>query len=168
MCNYNLTNKALISKRVAHPVQWLPTLTAVPLGLGSNPGEDMDICECIMPSWLGGILNSRRAASPLVRLGEERWEAPDHPQGVLSLNWGETELNPSVTCMVLKATANDRRHLAMMIFVGFDLAFADQVALVTTTTYLKEGSEVILVQGPLRTSYVSGVYFTALLIQIGC
>ncbi|GFW08546.1 hypothetical protein TNCV_2775681 [Trichonephila clavipes] len=40
----------------------------------------------------------------------ERWEAPDHPQGVLTENWGETELNHSV--MLLKATANDRRHLA--------------------------------------------------------
>ncbi|GFS79318.1 uncharacterized protein TNCV_4409681 [Trichonephila clavipes] len=60
-------------------------------------------------------LNSRRVASPLVRLveGEERWEAPDHPEGVIPLNWGETELNRSVPCMVLKATANDRRHLAL-------------------------------------------------------
>ncbi|GFW49022.1 uncharacterized protein TNCV_3902201 [Trichonephila clavipes] len=59
-------------------------------------------------------LNSRRAASPLVRLveGEERRDAPDHLQGVLPLNWGETELNSYVTCMGLKATANDRRHLA--------------------------------------------------------
>ncbi|GFV59951.1 uncharacterized protein TNCV_922291 [Trichonephila clavipes] len=55
----------------------------------------------------------RRAASPLVRLveGEERWETPNHPQGVLPLNWGETEPNRFVTCMVLKASANDRRHL---------------------------------------------------------
>ncbi|GFV66578.1 cullin-4A [Trichonephila clavipes] len=61
----------------------------------------------------GGTLNSRRAASPLVRLeGEERWEAPN-PQRVFPLNWGETELNCSVTCMVLKATANDRRDLAL-------------------------------------------------------
>ncbi|GFY11265.1 hypothetical protein TNCV_4472511 [Trichonephila clavipes] len=37
----------------------------------------------------------------------------DHPQGVLPLNWDETELNCSVTCMVLKATANERRHLAL-------------------------------------------------------
>ncbi|GFY31587.1 cullin-4A [Trichonephila clavipes] len=61
-----------------------------------------------------GTLNSRRATSPLVRLveGEKRWEAPDHSQGVLPLNWAETELNCSVTCMVLKVTANDRRHLA--------------------------------------------------------
>ncbi|GFT44679.1 transposon Tf2-6 polyprotein [Trichonephila clavipes] len=61
---------------------------------------------------MGGTLNSRRAASPLVRLveGEERLEVPDNPQVVLPLNWGETELNRSVTCMVLKATANDREN----------------------------------------------------------
>ncbi|GFS53980.1 uncharacterized protein TNCV_3761951 [Trichonephila clavipes] len=61
-----------------------------------------------------GTLNSHRAASPLVRLveGGERWEASDHPQRVLPQNWGETELNRSVICMVLKATTNDRRHLA--------------------------------------------------------
>ncbi|GFT93608.1 uncharacterized protein TNCV_677441 [Trichonephila clavipes] len=55
------------------------------------------------------------AASPLVRLveGEERWEASDHPQGVLLLNWGGTEPNRTVTCMVLKATANDKRHFAL-------------------------------------------------------
>ncbi|GFV29625.1 uncharacterized protein TNCV_329911 [Trichonephila clavipes] len=64
---------------------------------------------------MGGTLNSRRAASPFVRLveGEERWEASDHPQSILPLNWGGTEINRSVTCMVLKATANDKRHLAL-------------------------------------------------------
>ncbi|GFW20128.1 uncharacterized protein TNCV_2320691 [Trichonephila clavipes] len=74
----------------------------------------MDVCECILPSRHGGTLNSRRAASTLVRLMEEkeRWEVPDHLQGVLPLNRGETKLNRSVTCMVLKATATDRRHLA--------------------------------------------------------
>ncbi|GFV44834.1 uncharacterized protein TNCV_563831 [Trichonephila clavipes] len=68
--------------------KWLATLTVVSLGLGSNLGEDMDVCKCIVPSRNGGTLNSRRAASPLVRLveGEERWEAPDHPKGVLPLN----------------------------------------------------------------------------------
>ncbi|GFV33111.1 uncharacterized protein TNCV_509501 [Trichonephila clavipes] len=62
----------------------------------------------------GGTLNSRRAVSPLESLveGEERWEAPDHPQGDLPQNWGETELNRSVTCILLKATVNDRRHSA--------------------------------------------------------
>ncbi|GFW80708.1 cullin-4A [Trichonephila clavipes] len=89
-------------------------MTAVPLGLGSNPGEDMGVCQYIVPSRHGGTLNSRRAASPLVRFVEEkRWEAPDHPQGVLPQNWGENELNRSVTCMVLKSTVNNRRHLAL-------------------------------------------------------
>ncbi|GFV57602.1 uncharacterized protein TNCV_4012461 [Trichonephila clavipes] len=60
----------------------------------------MDAYKCIVPSRHGGTLNSCRAASLLVRLveGEERWE---------------TELNHSVTCMVLKVTPNDRRHLAL-------------------------------------------------------
>ncbi|GFX42028.1 uncharacterized protein TNCV_353351 [Trichonephila clavipes] len=39
--------------------------------------------------------------------------APDYLQGVLPQNWDEDELNRSVTCMVLKATANDGRHLAL-------------------------------------------------------
>ncbi|GFV61071.1 uncharacterized protein TNCV_1972461 [Trichonephila clavipes] len=53
-------------------------LTAVPKGLGLNPGEDMDVCKCIVPLRQGGTLNSRRAAS-LVWLveGQDRWEAPD-------------------------------------------------------------------------------------------
>ncbi|GFS53332.1 cullin-4A [Trichonephila clavipes] len=71
----------------------------------------MDVCKCILPSRHGGTLNSRRATSPLVRLEEERWEAPDHPEGVLPHNWSENELNRCVTCMVLKAMTNDRRHL---------------------------------------------------------
>ncbi|GFW64384.1 cullin-4A [Trichonephila clavipes] len=80
-------------------------VTVVPLGLGFNP-EDKDVCKFIQPS---------RAASPLVRLveGENRWEAPDHPQGVLLQKWEENDQNRSVTYMVLKATANDRRHLAL-------------------------------------------------------
>ncbi|GFW52313.1 hypothetical protein TNCV_2427601 [Trichonephila clavipes] len=54
---------------------------------------------------------NRLAASPLVRLvvGEERCEAPDHPQSVLPQNWGGTEQNRTVTCMMLKAKINDRR-----------------------------------------------------------
>ncbi|GFY30630.1 RNase H domain-containing protein [Trichonephila clavipes] len=55
--------------------------------------------------------SSRRATSPFEKLGseDERWEAPGSPRGVLPQNWGGTELNRTVTCMVLKATANDRR-----------------------------------------------------------
>ncbi|GFV53423.1 hypothetical protein TNCV_2205591 [Trichonephila clavipes] len=54
--------------------KWLVTLTVVPFCLGSDPGEGMDICKCIVPSRHGGTLNSRRAASPLVRFveGEEK------------------------------------------------------------------------------------------------
>ncbi|GFU37626.1 uncharacterized protein TNCV_4275241 [Trichonephila clavipes] len=62
-----------------------------------------------------GTLNSRRAASPLVRLveGEERWEASSHPKSVLPRNCRGTELNRTAICRVLKATTNDRRHLAL-------------------------------------------------------
>ncbi|GFU78566.1 uncharacterized protein TNCV_2301781 [Trichonephila clavipes] len=79
--------------------------------MGSNPVEGMNVCKCIVPSWHTGTLNSRRAASPLVRLmeGEERWKAPDHPQGALSQNRGGTEQNRTVTRMMLKAKANDKR-----------------------------------------------------------
>ncbi|GFT47072.1 uncharacterized protein TNCV_3747301 [Trichonephila clavipes] len=84
-------------------------------GPGLNPGENIDVCKCIVPAQHGGTLNIRRPASSLVRLveGEERWEASDHPQSVLPLNWGGTKPNRTVTCMVLEATANDRRHLAL-------------------------------------------------------
>ncbi|GFW24179.1 uncharacterized protein TNCV_1847381 [Trichonephila clavipes] len=79
------------------------------LGLGSSPGEDMDVCKYIVPLRHGGTLNSRRAASPLVWLmeGEEKWEDLDHPRGFLPLNWGGTEQKRTLTCMVAKA--NDRR-----------------------------------------------------------
>ncbi|GFV48315.1 uncharacterized protein TNCV_667171 [Trichonephila clavipes] len=61
--------------------------------MSSNPGEGMYVCKYIVPSRHGSSLTSHRAASPLVRLveGEERREAPNHPQGVLSQNWGGTE-----------------------------------------------------------------------------
>ncbi|GFV09075.1 hypothetical protein TNCV_1182561 [Trichonephila clavipes] len=50
------------------------------VGLGSNPGESMDVCKCIVPLQHWDTPNSHRAASPLVTLveGEERWEASDH------------------------------------------------------------------------------------------
>ncbi|GFY05226.1 uncharacterized protein TNCV_2206721 [Trichonephila clavipes] len=69
----------------------------------------MDVCKCIVPSRLVEILNSCRAASPLLRLvaGDER--LLDVPKGVLPQNWGGTKLNRTVTCRELKVTANDRR-----------------------------------------------------------
>ncbi|GFV50774.1 hypothetical protein TNCV_2214351 [Trichonephila clavipes] len=43
-------------------------LTTRPLILDSNPGEDMDVCKCIVPSLYGGTLNIRQATSPHVLL----------------------------------------------------------------------------------------------------
>ncbi|GFT12343.1 uncharacterized protein TNCV_3047121 [Trichonephila clavipes] len=84
-------------------------LTVVPPGLGSNP-EDMNVCKCIVSSRHGGTLNSLPATSPLVRLvdGEERWEVSDPLPRCSPSKLGETELNHTVPCMVLKDTANDR------------------------------------------------------------
>ncbi|GFV40213.1 uncharacterized protein TNCV_3823131 [Trichonephila clavipes] len=58
-----------------------------------------------------GTLNNRRAASPLMRMvkRKERWDAPDHRQGILPQNWAGTEQNRTVTYMVLESKANDRR-----------------------------------------------------------
>ncbi|GFY05570.1 hypothetical protein TNCV_4370791 [Trichonephila clavipes] len=39
----------------------------MPSSLCSNPGEGMDVCKRIVSSWYVGTLNSRRAASPLMR-----------------------------------------------------------------------------------------------------
>ncbi|GFX54045.1 hypothetical protein TNCV_2336811 [Trichonephila clavipes] len=91
-------------------------------GEGYDNGADMSdrscrlviarCCECVtVPLRHGDALNSRRAASLLVRLvkGKKRWEIPDPPpKGVLTQNWSGTEPNRIVACMVLKATANDR------------------------------------------------------------
>ncbi|GFS91288.1 uncharacterized protein TNCV_1306971 [Trichonephila clavipes] len=118
-CNYSPTNRVPISKTGSERILKQGRLRAR---------------YASVPLQHGGTLNSRRAASPFIRLveGEERWEAPDHLQGVLLQNGGETELNRSVIGMVLKAIANDKCHFATMNFVGLDLVFANQVALVTT------------------------------------
>ncbi|GFW07708.1 transposable element Tc1 transposase [Trichonephila clavipes] len=59
--------------KVAHPIEWLETLTAVTWGLDSNPEEGMDDCKYIVPSRHGSTF-CHRAASPLMRLveGKER------------------------------------------------------------------------------------------------
>ncbi|GFV61196.1 uncharacterized protein TNCV_499881 [Trichonephila clavipes] len=74
----------------------------------------MDVCKCIVLSRHGATLNSRRAVSHLVWLveREERWGLRPPPECSRSkLGW--TEPNRTATCMVLKATANERRHLAL-------------------------------------------------------
>ncbi|GFX20585.1 uncharacterized protein TNCV_3489411 [Trichonephila clavipes] len=65
----------------------------------------MDVCKCIVH---GGTLNSRKSFRE-VGGREERWETLDHLQGVFPQNLGGTELNRTVTFVVLKATSNDRR-----------------------------------------------------------
>ncbi|GFW93384.1 hypothetical protein TNCV_2605021 [Trichonephila clavipes] len=68
----------------------------------------------------------------------------NQPQGVLTQNLGETELNRSVTCMVLKATANDRRHLALCHdeFRGPYLAFGNHMALVNKRKRIQKNSQI--------------------------
>ncbi|GFV65070.1 uncharacterized protein TNCV_4671011 [Trichonephila clavipes] len=97
----------------------------------------MDVCKCIVTSRHGVTLNSRRIASPLVRLmeGEERWEAFDHPQSVFPLNWGGTGSNRIVICRVLKAKTNERRKILALShdeFRGPQSDYVRQVALATT------------------------------------
>ncbi|GFX64927.1 uncharacterized protein TNCV_450651 [Trichonephila clavipes] len=64
-----------------------------------------------VPSRHGNALECRRAAWSLVRLmeGVERWEASDHSQDVHPQDWGGIYQNRTITCMVLKARANDWR-----------------------------------------------------------
>ncbi|GFU64751.1 uncharacterized protein TNCV_4476181 [Trichonephila clavipes] len=103
---------------------FLNRFRSIPTSLWPPPAKKSAPCACSEP-WVhyrenftkqnatpryGGTPNSRRASIPLGRLveWEDSWEACDQPQSVLPLNWGGTEPN----CMGLKATANDRRHLA--------------------------------------------------------
>ncbi|GFV70191.1 hypothetical protein TNCV_2553351 [Trichonephila clavipes] len=47
-----------------------------------NPSPMFDVCKCIVPCGSTATLNSRRAASPLLRLlrGEKKWETLDPPR----------------------------------------------------------------------------------------
>ncbi|GFV33620.1 hypothetical protein TNCV_4567351 [Trichonephila clavipes] len=54
--------------------------------------------------------SSSRKSSREVVEEEERWEAPDHS----FQHWGGTEENRTVTCLVLKAKANDRRKILVL------------------------------------------------------
>ncbi|GFT89329.1 hypothetical protein TNCV_4386251 [Trichonephila clavipes] len=76
----------------------------MPLGLGSNSGEDM-VCKCLAPSWYGVAINNRRATNPLVRL-VEGWEAPDHPYvSFIKMRVETSQIVPSpVRCSKLRLT----------------------------------------------------------------
>ncbi|GFW31514.1 hypothetical protein TNCV_4419511 [Trichonephila clavipes] len=83
---------------------------------------------------MGGTLNSRLAASPLVRLveGEERCGPLATPR-IFFLKIGHI-----VTCMVLTAKANDRRKILALSrdeFRGPQCDFVRQVALVPFYEY---------------------------------
>ncbi|GFV91359.1 uncharacterized protein TNCV_898761 [Trichonephila clavipes] len=58
---------------------------------------------------VGPESNSVQAKCPLVGFVEieERWEAPDHPHGVIPHNWGGNKLTTA------KAKVNNRRHFAV-------------------------------------------------------
>ncbi|GFX89973.1 hypothetical protein TNCV_886711 [Trichonephila clavipes] len=81
----------------------------------------MDVCKCFVSSLHKGTLSYSHARvshnSSLDAGGRGREvEAPD-PPAVFILNQGGSELNFAVTCMVLKATANDRRTSRNLSFV---------------------------------------------------
>ncbi|GFX26537.1 hypothetical protein TNCV_4535491 [Trichonephila clavipes] len=72
----------------------------------------MDVCKLILPLQDGGTLNSRRAASPLVKL-EEKWVAPTTPR-VSSLRVG---VEPSQ--IVLSAAWNSKLWLTTGVKLTF-------------------------------------------------
>ncbi|GFU65922.1 uncharacterized protein TNCV_1465161 [Trichonephila clavipes] len=78
-----------------------------------NLGEDRDACKCIVTAQHEDTLNIRQATSSFVRLVEgERGGKPLITfQFLLPQIWVGTELNRIVTCMVHKATANDRHNV---------------------------------------------------------
>ncbi|GFW89162.1 hypothetical protein TNCV_2685951 [Trichonephila clavipes] len=98
----------------------------------------MDVCKCIILLRNGYTLNRHRAASPLVRLVEARWEAPVDFYGVLPQNWGGTKPNHTVTYMVLKLLLTTGMHLAFHHdkFRKPRSDTAKQLTLATTTRYL--------------------------------
>ncbi|GFS91911.1 hypothetical protein TNCV_1930911 [Trichonephila clavipes] len=78
--------------------------------MGSNLKEIMDVSKCIVPLRHGGAVNSYRSARALMRLmdREETWDS-DSPGSSFLQNRGGTKLNYTITCIMIKATVNDRR-----------------------------------------------------------
>ncbi|GFX25704.1 hypothetical protein TNCV_1205811 [Trichonephila clavipes] len=58
------------------------------LGMGLNSGEDVDVCKCIVPLRHGGTLNSRQAASRIVRWGKGKEGGRPLTSQVFSLKTG--------------------------------------------------------------------------------
>ncbi|GFV43813.1 hypothetical protein TNCV_1658581 [Trichonephila clavipes] len=56
-------------------------------GIGSNPGDDMDVCKCIVTLWHGGYSKQPSSRKSSLEVGD-RWEAPDSPPRVFSRKIG--------------------------------------------------------------------------------
>ncbi|GFU00737.1 hypothetical protein TNCV_4818931 [Trichonephila clavipes] len=87
--------------KVQHLFHTVYSGDSVDRGLGSNPGEDMDVCKCIVHKIVGG---------GVVEEGGDSWEASLTTSRVLSVKT-KVELNKSYChlCMMLKAKTNDNR-----------------------------------------------------------
>ncbi|GFS59413.1 uncharacterized protein TNCV_3725521 [Trichonephila clavipes] len=95
------------------PCPWLAKLTDVPYILGSNPEKTWKFCKCVIPSWHGDTLNSSRAEKSSYVVGGKGWEAPDHPDVFFLKIRIKNGINHTFTCIVLKSTDNEMRHLAL-------------------------------------------------------
>ncbi|GFW26628.1 hypothetical protein TNCV_2850181 [Trichonephila clavipes] len=79
---------------------------AVPLGLGSNPGERYG---CLLMCSAFAAWGYSYSSSPEVCGRGREIEGSDHSQVVLPQKWGGTKPNRTVICMVLKVMAKYRR-----------------------------------------------------------
>ncbi|GFW21743.1 SCAN domain-containing protein 3 [Trichonephila clavipes] len=71
------------------------------------------LCQAMEAKYESLLLQSEPSSRKSSReVGGREVGGPDHSQSVLPLNWGGTVPNRTVTCMVLKDTVNDRRHVA--------------------------------------------------------
>ncbi|GFY31165.1 hypothetical protein TNCV_4360721 [Trichonephila clavipes] len=99
---YTFVTRSYIDKKKVVSMTYAPTL--VPMDLQVLLGA-------LHPNIK--IPSSRKSSREVSGRGKDMG-GPDNSQGVLSLNWSGTEPNRNVTCMVFKATADDRRPLARL------------------------------------------------------
>ncbi|GFU70111.1 hypothetical protein TNCV_3807421 [Trichonephila clavipes] len=75
----------------------------------------MDVCKCVVPSRYGGALKSRRGRKSSGEVGGRGREV-EGPLNTSSVFSPKTEQNRTITFIVLKAKANDRRkNLALSL-----------------------------------------------------
>ncbi|GFW64030.1 hypothetical protein TNCV_707351 [Trichonephila clavipes] len=107
----------------------------------------MDVCKCIV---LTRHWSNRKSSCEVGGRGREVG-GPDQPQGFIPLNWGGTEKKCTVTCMVLKAKANDRQRRLRRLVERFR---TDSSQPSGYRTELMAGLSRIWVLAPLKTYYV--------------